>query len=186
MTTLPRARLLPVSARDLLGYVQTKSSVVAAVGSKFSLGEKCCWNKNLSRLLLNHHHQARCLSSNTICSPSCPIEKLNQRSYYTICERQPLSIRNNDEHAAFRPRFLHSRRSSFSSSSSSNGRSPKRKDEDEKQHTTNMISSASSSSKTSDPPVWTWVDRVLPTRWQPYARLARMDKPIGTMLLVRT
>ena len=37
---------------------------------------------------------------------------------------------------------------------------------------------------TSDPPVWTWVERVLPLYWQPYARLARFDKPIGTMLLV--
>ena len=37
---------------------------------------------------------------------------------------------------------------------------------------------------TSDPPVWTWVERVLPLHWQPYARLARFDKPIGTMLLV--
>lgn len=38
---------------------------------------------------------------------------------------------------------------------------------------------------TSDPPVWTWVDHVLPSSLRPYARLARMDKPIGTMLLVR-
>ena len=29
----------------------------------------------------------------------------------------------------------------------------------------------------------TWVDEYLPSSWQPYARLARMDKPIGTWLL---
>ena len=41
------------------------------------------------------------------------------------------------------------------------------------------------SNNSSDPPVWTWVESVLPLSWQPYARLARLDKPIGTMLLVR-
>jgi len=43
-----------------------------------------------------------------------------------------------------------------------------------------------SAAKSSDPPVWTWLEQVLPQSWQPYARLARMDKPIGTMLLVRS
>eukprot|EP00522_Entomoneis_paludosa_P003695 CAMPEP_0172473294 /NCGR_PEP_ID=MMETSP1065-20121228/68781_1 /TAXON_ID=265537 /ORGANISM="Amphiprora paludosa, Strain CCMP125" /LENGTH=413 /DNA_ID=CAMNT_0013231465 /DNA_START=407 /DNA_END=1648 /DNA_ORIENTATION=- len=38
--------------------------------------------------------------------------------------------------------------------------------------------------QTSDPPVLTWVDQYLPISWQPYARLARIDKPIGTWLLL--
>ena len=29
-----------------------------------------------------------------------------------------------------------------------------------------------------------WVDRVLPVSWRPYARLARLDRPIGTWLLL--
>lgn len=37
---------------------------------------------------------------------------------------------------------------------------------------------------TSDPPIWTWIDTYLPSTWKPYARLARMDKPIGTWLLL--
>jgi 4-hydroxybenzoate polyprenyltransferase len=37
--------------------------------------------------------------------------------------------------------------------------------------------------KHSDPPILTWVDQ-LPTRLIPYARLARIDKPIGTWLLL--
>jgi 4-hydroxybenzoate polyprenyltransferase len=40
------------------------------------------------------------------------------------------------------------------------------------------------SSKSSDPPILTWVDSYLPAQWQPYARLARADKPIGTWLLL--
>lgn len=36
----------------------------------------------------------------------------------------------------------------------------------------------------SDPPIWTWVDNYLPEKAQPYARLARIDKPIGTWLLL--
>ena len=35
-----------------------------------------------------------------------------------------------------------------------------------------------------DPPMVGWVDRVLPVSLRPYARLARMDKPIGTWLLL--
>lgn len=35
-----------------------------------------------------------------------------------------------------------------------------------------------------DPPMVTWVDTMLPTPMQPYARLARMDRPIGTWLLL--
>lgn len=38
--------------------------------------------------------------------------------------------------------------------------------------------------ETSDPPILTWVDNYLPTTMQPYARLARVDKPIGTWLLL--
>ena len=37
---------------------------------------------------------------------------------------------------------------------------------------------------TSDPPIVTWVEQYLPKNIQPYARLARMDKPIGTFLLL--
>jgi 4-hydroxybenzoate polyprenyltransferase len=40
------------------------------------------------------------------------------------------------------------------------------------------------SHKSSDPPILTWVDSYLPVQWQPYARLARADKPIGTWLLL--
>lgn len=36
----------------------------------------------------------------------------------------------------------------------------------------------------SDPPIWTTLVQIMPPTWIPYARLARMDKPIGTMLLV--
>lgn len=35
-----------------------------------------------------------------------------------------------------------------------------------------------------DPPMVTWVDNVLPLSLQPYARIARMDRPIGTWLLL--
>ncbi len=40
------------------------------------------------------------------------------------------------------------------------------------------------SAGTSDPPILTWVDDYLPKAVQPYARLSRMDKPIGTWLLL--
>ena len=36
----------------------------------------------------------------------------------------------------------------------------------------------------SDPPVLSWVDAYLPDTAKPYARLARLDKPIGTWLLL--
>ncbi len=35
----------------------------------------------------------------------------------------------------------------------------------------------------SDIPTGNWVDRWLPAAWRPYARLARLDRPIGTWLL---
>jgi hypothetical protein len=35
-----------------------------------------------------------------------------------------------------------------------------------------------------DPPILTWFDAIVPTSLIPYTRLARLDKPIGTMLLV--
>ncbi len=35
-----------------------------------------------------------------------------------------------------------------------------------------------------DAPAGNWVDRYAPTAWQPYLRLARMDRPIGTWLLL--
>lgn len=38
--------------------------------------------------------------------------------------------------------------------------------------------------ETSDPPILTWVDNYLPEPSKPYARLARIDKPIGTWLLL--
>jgi 4-hydroxybenzoate polyprenyltransferase len=41
-----------------------------------------------------------------------------------------------------------------------------------------------STTLSSDPPILTWVDDYLPTSIQPYARLARVDKPIGTWLLL--
>lgn len=37
---------------------------------------------------------------------------------------------------------------------------------------------------TSDPPILTWVETTLPNYLIPYAQLARIDKPIGTMLLL--
>ena len=40
------------------------------------------------------------------------------------------------------------------------------------------------SPETSDPAMITWVDDYLPLSLQPYARLARIDKPIGTWLLL--
>jgi 4-hydroxybenzoate polyprenyltransferase len=39
-------------------------------------------------------------------------------------------------------------------------------------------------SQSLDPPILTWIDDYLPTKIQPYARLARIDKPIGTWLLL--
>jgi hypothetical protein len=45
-------------------------------------------------------------------------------------------------------------------------------------------SNARNTTTTSDPPVLTWVETALPKALIPYARLARIDKPIGTMLLV--
>lgn len=45
-------------------------------------------------------------------------------------------------------------------------------------------SSTNSPPLTSDPPILTWVDRYLPAKFHPYARLARVDKPIGTWLLL--
>lgn len=39
-------------------------------------------------------------------------------------------------------------------------------------------------SATSDPPILTWVDDYLPPSLRPYARLARVDKPVGTWLLL--
>lgn len=41
-------------------------------------------------------------------------------------------------------------------------------------------------SKFYDPSIVTWFDAILPTQFLPYTRLARLDKPIGTMLLVRS
>jgi 4-hydroxybenzoate polyprenyl transferase len=66
-------------------------------------------------------------------------------------------------------------------SSFSSGTSTTRKLDRWSGHTTRSMST---STNTSDPPIWTWVDRYLPTDWQPYARLARLDKPIGTWLLL--
>ena len=39
------------------------------------------------------------------------------------------------------------------------------------------------SERASDIPTGNWVDRWLPAAWRPYARLARLDRPIGTWLL---
>lgn len=41
-----------------------------------------------------------------------------------------------------------------------------------------------STEESSDPPILTWVDDYVPSSLQPYARLARIDKPIGTWLLL--
>jgi 4-hydroxybenzoate polyprenyltransferase len=54
----------------------------------------------------------------------------------------------------------------------------KQKDDD------SNISLKSTDASTSDPPMISWVDDYLPTILQPYARLSRMDKPIGTWLLL--
>jgi 4-hydroxybenzoate polyprenyltransferase len=51
--------------------------------------------------------------------------------------------------------------------------------------TTNTTSNNNNMMKdNSDPPILTWVDDYLPASLQPYARLSRMDKPIGTWLLL--
>lgn len=81
--------------------------------------------------------------------------------------------------------FLFSSLRSFSSRKHGQKPSSDIHSNEQKQSTHSTMSNPSSPSVTSDPPVWTWVERVLPMRWQPYARLARLDKPIGTMLLVR-
>lgn len=43
---------------------------------------------------------------------------------------------------------------------------------------------SSPDTKHADTPVLTWIDTALPASWIPYARLARIDKPIGTFLLL--
>jgi hypothetical protein len=49
---------------------------------------------------------------------------------------------------------------------------------------TTTTTTTTTTSSSSDLPIWTWVDQWVPLSAQPYAKLARMDKPIGTMLLV--
>lgn len=46
------------------------------------------------------------------------------------------------------------------------------------------VDDSTNESSFSDPPVMTWVDSYLPHGAKPYARLARLDKPIGTWLLL--
>ena len=55
---------------------------------------------------------------------------------------------------------------------------------DKNYHNNKTSSSSRCSSATSDPAISTWVNHYLPPSWQPFARLARMDKPIGTWLLL--
>mgnify|MGYP003735078955 CR=1 FL=1 len=43
---------------------------------------------------------------------------------------------------------------------------------------------ANAGSKASDIPLGNWIDRVVPRRARPYLRLARIDRPIGTWLLL--
>jgi 4-hydroxybenzoate polyprenyltransferase len=57
-------------------------------------------------------------------------------------------------------------------------------DDEKDRSSKSSSSSANTSAATSDPPILTWVDTYLPVQWQPYARLARADKPIGTWLLL--
>jgi 4-hydroxybenzoate polyprenyltransferase len=71
-----------------------------------------------------------------------------------------------------------------SSSSSSPKPSPPHSEDSDNDAVSSSSSSSSSSTTTSDPPMVTWVDDYLPPSIQPYARLARMDKPIGTWLLL--
>ncbi|KAG7355245.1 UbiA prenyltransferase family-domain containing protein [Nitzschia inconspicua] len=47
-----------------------------------------------------------------------------------------------------------------------------------------MTTTNSHNSINSDPPMATWVEDYLPVSMQPYAKLSRMDKPIGTWLLL--
>jgi 4-hydroxybenzoate polyprenyltransferase len=61
--------------------------------------------------------------------------------------------------------------------------SPDDSDKDEK-HANQQDKPISSASPILDPPIITWVDDYLPRSIQPYTRLARMDKPIGTWLLL--
>jgi hypothetical protein len=49
----------------------------------------------------------------------------------------------------------------------------------------NATEFSNAASQLSDPPILTWFDAIIPSKFIPYARLARLDKPIGTMLLVR-
>jgi hypothetical protein len=49
----------------------------------------------------------------------------------------------------------------------------------------NAGDSSNAASQLSDPPILTWFNAIIPSKFIPYARLARLDKPIGTMLLVR-
>eukprot|EP00977_Amphora_coffeiformis_P022810 scaffold11575_cov179-Amphora_coffeaeformis.AAC.3 len=61
---------------------------------------------------------------------------------------------------------------------------PEHDDKNGKDTKSSNYQTDSLSSSSSDPPIWTWVDRYIPKNWQPYARLARLDKPIGTWLLL--
>jgi len=47
-----------------------------------------------------------------------------------------------------------------------------------------MTAESDSDGKVADAPRGNWVDRVLPARARPYARLARLDRPIGWWLLL--
>jgi 4-hydroxybenzoate polyprenyltransferase len=55
---------------------------------------------------------------------------------------------------------------------------------DSKNDNNNIINSKNNHQQTTlDPPILTWIDDYLPLSARPYARLARIDKPIGTWLL---
>ena len=75
---------------------------------------------------------------------------------------------------------------SFGSQATSNAGNENTKKQDFISNNSNDASTKTDlhSSATSDPPVLTWVDEYLPESAKPYARLARIDKPIGTWLLL--
>src|SRR6188474_413397 len=46
------------------------------------------------------------------------------------------------------------------------------------------MSPADRDTSVADAPSGNWVDRFMPVAWRPYARLARLDRPIGWWLLL--
>jgi len=127
-----------------------------------------------------------CSSSHLLDLQTLRRRKQRSLSLWTVRRRLAPSVYADEHVPRRRPtRFVSFQQEPYRLFGNSTTDTDKKKDTTTTPISTTQAGSSSSSAVSSDPPVWTWVDRILPTRWQPYARLARLDKPIGTMLLVR-